>query len=257
MKMTFKKKIVAGTISAGLLSGVGLAFANTDAGGALKSWYSGVFSGAQASVAQEADQYSAEEFGSLDEMFEGMRAGAEFDVEFTRDREIGRASSAIQSARDSHISSLGEAGAEILAGMDLAFNNIYQEGWLQIQAAGDEATRIASADMTTFADETGAAAIEELTLQLDAVKADALTGLEEAIEAAKAAIMAEVENEKTITVNNLKTAIDFKVNEVFDEVAIILDGLVAAQEALIEAKALELENEAKAAMDALLSDMND
>ncbi|WP_339251592.1 hypothetical protein NSQ43_15330 [Sporosarcina sp. FSL W8-0480] len=257
MKMTFKKKIVAGTISAGLLSGVGLAFANTDAGGALKSWYSGVFNGAQASIAQEADLYSDEEFGSLDEMFEGLRAGAEFDVEFTRDREIGRASSAIESARDSHINSLGEAGAEILAGMDLAFNNIYQEGWLQIQAAGAEATQIASADMTTFAEDTGAAAIEELTYQLDAVKSDALAGLEEAIVAAKAAIMEELENETTITVNNLKTAVDFKVNEVYNQVGDILDDLVAAQEALIEAKALELEDEAKAAMDALLSDMND
>ncbi|MDW0116092.1 hypothetical protein QTL97_04030 [Sporosarcina thermotolerans] len=257
MKMTFKKKIVAGTISVGLLSGVGLAFANTDAGGALKSWYSGVFNGAQASVAQEADQYSAEEFGSLDEMFEGLRAGAEFDVDFTKDREIGKASAAIQSARDSHISSLGEAENEILAGMDLAFNNVYQEGWLQIQAAGNEATQIASDDMTAFAGDTGAAAIEELTTQLDAVKAEALTGLEEAIVAAKAAIMAEVESEKTITVANLKTAVDFKVNEVFNQVADILDGLVAEQEALIEAKALELENEAKAAMDALLSDIND
>ncbi|MDN4608073.1 hypothetical protein [Sporosarcina highlanderae] len=257
MKMTFKKKIVAGTISAGLLSGVGLAFANTDAGGALKSWYSGVFTGAEASVAQEADQYSADEFSSLDEMFEGMRVGAEFDVDFTKDRELGRATAAIQNAKNSHISSLGEAQTEILAGMDLAFNNVYQEGWLQIQAAGNEATQIASADMTVFAGDTGAAAVEELTTELNAVKAEALTGLEEAIETAKATIMAEVESEKIITVNNLKTAIDFKVNEVFDRVSVILDELVAAQEALIEAKALELENEAKAAMDALLSGMND
>ncbi|MFC5604788.1 hypothetical protein [Sporosarcina koreensis] len=256
MKMTVKKKIVAGTISVGLLSGVGFAFANTDAGGALKSWYSGVFNEAKASVTQEADQYSAEEFGSLDDMFEGLKAGAEFDIDFTKNREIGSATATIQNAKASHLRSLGAAETEILAGMDLAFNNVYQEGWLQIQAAGNEASRIASADMTAFAGETGAAAIGELTTQLDAVKAEALSGLEEAIAAAKAAIMAEVESEKTITVANLRTAVDFKVNEVFNQVSNILDGLVAAQEALIEAKALELENQAKDEMDALVSGIN-
>lgn len=256
MKMTIKKKIAAGTISVGLLSGLGLAFANTDAGEALKSWYSGVFNSAKAAIEQDVGQYAADQLPDLLDEYNGLKAVAEFDIGFTKDTETGRATDAINNAKNSHLASLSSAQAEIMAGMDLAFNNVYQEGWMRIQQAGDEAVRYATNDLTAFTGEHGAAAIGEMTSELNAVKEQAVSDLEDAIANAKATITAEVDSQTEITTNNLKTAVDFEINDVRNQVTVILDNLVAAQEALIEAKSLELENAAKAALDAVVSGIN-
>lgn len=255
--MTVKKKMAAGAISVGLLSGLGLAFANTDAGEALKTWYGGMFNNAKAAIEQDVGQYAADQLPGLVDEYNGLKDEAAFNIDFTKDHESGRAAGAINEAKAAHLSSLGAAKAEILAGMDLAFHNMYLEGWQRIQDAGDEAIAYATTDLTAFTGQQGAAAMGELTDELNAVRDQAVSDLENAIENAKAEITAELDSQTETTAYNLKNAIDFEITDVRNQVTALLNNLVAAQEALIEAKALELENAAKAALDAVVSGINE
>lgn len=257
LKMTVKKKMAAGAISVGLLSGIGLAFANTDAGGALKTWYSGIFNDASAEVTDSIDQYVMDQREDLLAEYDGMKAGAGQSIDMTRDSEIAGSTTAINNAKQSHLDSLGAAKEQILAGMEQQFDAVHQREYLRIQEAGTRALQAAEADLTSYTGNKGSAAIEEVTTQLNAVKEQAVSDLEQAIANAKSAITVEVENQKTSTVNSLKLHVDQKIEDVFDEIHDIIGDLVAAQEALIEAKAAELEAAAKTALDDVISGINE
>lgn len=257
LKMTVKKKMAAGAISVGLLSGIGLAFANTDAGGALKTWYSGIFNNASAEVTDSIDQYVMDQREDLLAEYDGMKAGAGQSIDMTRDSEIAGSTTAINNAKISHLNSLDAAKVKILAGMDKQFTDLFIHEHGRIQEAGDRALQAAEADLNRYTDNKGSAAIEEVTTQLNAVKEQAVSDLEQAIANAKSEITAQVETEKTSTVNSLKTHVDQKIDNVFDEIHGIILDLVAAQEALIEAKAAELEAEAKTALDDVVSGINE
>lgn len=255
--MTVKKKMAAGAISVGLLSGIGLAFANTDAGGALKTWYSGIFNNASAEVTDSIDQYVMDQRDDLLDDYNGMKAGAGESIDFAKNFEIGESSAAINNAKQSHLDSLGAAKAQILEGMEQQFDAVHQREYLRIQEAGDRALQAARADLTSYTGTKGTAAIEEVTTQLNAVKEQAVADLGQAIANAKSAITAQVETEKASTVNSLKLHVDQKIEDVFDEIHGIIGDLVAAQEALIEAKAAELEAAAITALDDVVSGINE
>ncbi|MDW0113031.1 hypothetical protein QT711_07520 [Sporosarcina saromensis] len=257
MKMTVKKKMAAGAISVGLLSGIGLAFANTDSGGALKTWYSGIFNDASAEVTDSIDQYVMDQREDLLAEYDGMKAGAGQSIDMSRDSEIAGSTTAINNAKQSHLDSLGAAKDQILAGMQQQFDAVYQQEYLRIQEAGDRALRAAETDLTSYTDNKGSAAIEEVTTQLNAVKEQAVTALEQAIANAKSEITTQVETEKTSTVNSLKIHVDHKIDALFNEIHGIILELVAAQEALIEAKAAELEAAAITALDDVVSGINE
>ncbi|MGN7385461.1 hypothetical protein [Sporosarcina sp. SAFN-015] len=257
MGMTVKKKVLAGAISVGLLSGVGMAFANTDAGGALKSWYDGKFGETLLAINSDVSKYAQEQLPGLKNEYNGMKTEAETDINNKRDSEIGAATTAITNAKASRIASVESTKDELIDGAGLAFYNEFLKGYFEIQEAGDAALAYATTDLTAFTGEKGQAAIEQVTNDLTAAKDAAVTELEEAIRIAKEELTAELATQQEINTRNLKNRIDWKIDEVRGQVEGILADLVATQEGLIATKAAELEAEAIAALDEVVSSINE
>jgi hypothetical protein len=257
MGITVKKKVLAGAISVGLLSGVGMAFANTDAGGALKSWYDGKFNATVEAINSDVSEYAEGLMPGLQDEYNGMKTGAETKINSKRDSEIGAASTEISKAKASRIASVERTKEEIIDGAGLAFYNEFLKGYNEIQKAGNAALASATTDLTAFTGEKGQAAIEQVTNDLTVAKDAAVTELEEAIRIAKEELTAELATQQEINTRNLKNQVNWKIDDVRKQIKGILAGLVTTQEGLIVAKAAELESEAIAALDEVVSSINE
>ncbi|MCM3744059.1 hypothetical protein M3193_07875 [Sporosarcina luteola] len=253
MKMTpLKKKIMAGTISVGLLSGVGMAFANKDVGGALKSWYDGVFDGAVGSMESQLGGYAAGKLPGLQNEYNGMKTDAEGSINSTRNYEINRASTAINTASQGYIGAVNTAKGQIMAGMGQDFHKIYTDAITELNRLGGVAQEYAKNDLEAFTGNKGQLALDKVQTDLDAAKTRAVSALDTAISNAKAAITTEINTQADTEVKTLKADIDKKIEELRGQITQIKNDLVEEQAELIRDKADELEQDAKEALDALV-----
>jgi hypothetical protein len=114
----------------------------------------------------------------------------------------------------------------------------------------------ATNDLGIYTAELGNEAIGQMTNDITAVKDNAVADLENAIRQAQETLGAELETQEEITTRNLMNQVNWAVDDLRKNVVEVLDGLVTEQEAVIIAKAKELENEAKAALDEVVSGIN-
>jgi len=249
MKKSIKTKVLTGVVSVGLLSGVGFAVANTDAGAQLQNWYNGKFNAAGASMEQPLRDYAESKGDQIVADGLAMMNGATEDINGTKDTSIGTASNNISAAAQAHIDNLNASEAQISAGIEDQFDWIkgIAEGMLNDLAEQGQtvADRVLSGHATT----QGNTALGEVQSQLDTAKVEALNELNAEIASAKTELESQLNAEKALTEQELKAAIDAKIAEVKSTLQDKLDGYVATQQGLIEAKALELENAAKAELD--------
>lgn len=252
---TVKGKILAGTMATGLVVGGGVAFANTDAGAALQDWYDAQFNQSVDSAKADVTAYGKSKVPGLASEYNGLKVGATGEINATRDSEIGNAVTEINAAKDSHIDAVESTKEEIVDNMGLQFNNVFQEAWLKMNQLAEQGVAYAENDLTSYTGTKGEAAVAQVTEDLNAAKVSAVTELEEAIEKAKDELTAELNKNEEIITRNMKNQIDWKIEDVRDEVNVLLDELVTKQQSIIAAKAQELENEAKSALDNVVSGM--
>lgn len=249
-----KKKLIAGAVAIGILSGAGFAFANSDAGGSLKSWYDGVFNDTKASVHADSLNNAEEAFEQWGSENEGLKEKAAVAINTTKDQQINRVGSEITTAKEAHIQSLEAQKAALMENMNYQFySEVFLEGYLAINRLGDEALLAAGADYASYTASAGDVAVNEVTQQLNAAKENAVVELQEAIDNAKRELLAELDRETEISTRNLNSQITWKVDDLRKAIKNITAGLLEEQQAIIIAKAQELEDEAKASLDAVVS----
>ncbi|WP_404458090.1 hypothetical protein [Oceanobacillus kapialis] len=253
---TVKGKIAVGVVAVGVISGTGAALANTDAGAQLKNWYEGLFNETAEVIEADVTAYGEGKLPELAEEYNGLKSDASADIDGTRASETESAEAAIAEVKNSHIESLDGAKTEILDGMGVKFYDLFLEGYFEIERLGEEGVNYATNDLTAFTGTEGEAALTKVTEDLTAAKESAVSELEEAIRQAREEITAEVENQKEITTRNLQNQINFKINDVREVVEELLEELVAEQQEIITAAAQTLEDEAKAALDDVVSSMS-
>lgn len=253
---TVKSKIVVGVIVVGLVSGVGAAFANTDAGQVLKDWYNRIFNQAVDNVEAEVTAYTEGQLENAQQEYEGLKNEATNQIDQTKDREIANAASGILKAKERHLQSLDGAKREIIENMLKQFYDVFVEGWLEINRLGEEAYNYANNDLRALTNEKGEEAVNQVTEQLTAAKEQALDELEAAIEEAKREIEENVNYFEAVTVNNLKREVNNKIDELRERITALKDQLVAEQETIIAQVADQLEADALASLDELVSGIN-
>ncbi|SET08800.1 hypothetical protein SAMN05216389_105118 [Oceanobacillus limi] len=255
---TVKGKIIAGAVTVGVVSSVGFAFANTDAGEQLQQWYDAAFGNTVDSIEDEVTEYGEGLMPELEDEYNGMKEDATADINATRDSEITSAEDAIDAAKASHLESLGSTKEEILSGMGQQFyQDVFLPGYFEITALANEAEEFATNDLTDYTGAKGEEAVENVTDALNTARDGAVQELEDAIEAAKGAIESELANQEEITARNLKNQVDFAVRDVREAVNNLLDELVEEQQSIIADAAAELENEAIDALDEVVAGLGE
>ncbi len=76
MLKSVKGKVLTGVVTVGLLTGVGTAFANVDAGAKLGSWYNTQFGHSTQAITSAAVGHIASKTGALQNEYNGIKNGA-------------------------------------------------------------------------------------------------------------------------------------------------------------------------------------
>jgi len=252
MLKTIKGKVIAGTVSVALLSSAGVAFANSDAGTNLKNWYDGQFGQSTSNVVSDVEDHVAGEINGWANEYVGLRTAAGTSIGNDRDAAKELASTNIDTRTQEHINSINATQTEIERYMTGQFRALYSEANGLINLAGDTATRYANRDLTAFTGSEGEAARVSLTTDLGAKQTEAVAELEAAIAEAKGELQTQLDTKEELTTQAIIDAIDAKIVELRGTITAKRDALVAAQKLLIDAKALELENAAKDALQAVV-----
>lgn len=256
--MSLKKKLVAGTMAIGLVSGVGLTFASASEGSPLRQWYNGIFGNTQQAVLADNEANLTAAFENWAASTEQLKAGAGLKINDTMAAELTRAGSEIMSVKEAHLASLDAEKLELLNTMNYqVYQHIFLEGYFAIQNQGDAALGSVREGFRDYTSATGQAAINEMTQELTSAKDSAVSELEGAIEQAKAELSAQLAMEEQVSRYNLERQITFKLSDLREALTTIINGLVREQQNIITAKALELELDAKASLDEVMESIND
>lgn len=252
-----KLKVVVGVVAGGIiLSGVGFVFANTDAGIALKQWYDRMFQQTVGNIEEDVQAYGDSKTSDLLDEYERLKNDASLDIDLSRETATGQSLEEIVNAKLNHLNSLDQSKQEILAEIGLQFYNVFLDGTFQIQRKAEEGLDYARNDLTTYTNKLGEQAVNQLTVDLTMAKDEAVADLEGAIRQAQDELAAALEEQEEITTRNLKNQVDWAIEDLRKNVAGLLDQLVKDQQDIIVATAQQLEDDAKAALDDVVSGIN-
>ncbi|MGF7013031.1 hypothetical protein [Ornithinibacillus bavariensis] len=251
-----KMKLAAGVIAVGVITGSGIAFANTDAGTKLREWYQAMFGETVSSIEEQVNAYGESKIPGLEQEYERLKSEAQIDIDLSRELATGQSLEEIINAKLSHLDSLSEEERAILEGIGQEFYNVFLDGYFEIIRLKDEGIQFATNDLTNYTGQLGQAAINEMTADINTARDRAVQELEDAIRQAQERLAMELNNQEEITVRNLKNQIDWRIQELREDVTALLDTLVEEQQAIIVAKAQELEDNAKAALDEVVNNIN-
>src|SRR5699024_7110080 len=86
---SLKGKVAAGVLVVGVVSGSGLAFANTDAGENLRAWYDDMFGQSVQTIEDDTSAYIDDQMPDLYDEYEALKDEAGIDIDLTRENETG------------------------------------------------------------------------------------------------------------------------------------------------------------------------
>src|SRR5699024_632277 len=235
----------------------GFAFANTNAGEALKNWYDGMFDQAVEESLDEVEEYGEGQVSGLEEDLQDAMDDAQASIFNTRDAETESSLSEIERAKQAHLESLIEEKGEILGYMEQEIFEVYMDNWLEIQALAAEGAAYAGEELTLHTGEKGEEALQHVTDELTLASDNAVQDLEDAIEQAKQEIEAELDSNQEFLTNNLKKEIDFSVEALQTTITTVKEELVLEQQEILVVHAAELEEDAKNSLDEVVNGMNE
>lgn len=255
-KKSMKNKVIAGIIAVGLISSSGFAFANTNAGEALKNWYDNLFNRAVAESEDDVEDYGEGLISEFNEDLDGLKDETAASILDKRDNETESSLSEIEKAKQAYLEELIEEHGEIKGYMEQQFFEVYMDNWLEIQTMSGELTANAGAELETLAGETGEESVQHVTTELTSAKDDAVQELEDEIEKAKKELAEGIDFHSDNLTDNLTKEIDFSIQTVKEVVDDLKVELIEEQQTIIAATAEELEQDAKDSLDDVVSDMN-
>lgn len=242
---SLKGKIATGVVAVGLLSGVGMVFADTDAGTALQNWYNGQFGTATQKVTNDTGVHAAGVLRDGVNKYNGFVTAATNSINGTKDTAIQTASGEITNAEAIHAAALDRQKQFILANIDSQFAAIWNKAQTDIDSAGVEALKYANRDLKTKTDKLGSDALDQVNTDVTAAKEKAKADLVQAIQDAKDAITLKLNTDRDATIQSINDYMDAKETAILDLIEKEKDRLVGIQKDLINAKATEIENAAK------------
>ncbi|WP_042462230.1 hypothetical protein [Neobacillus dielmonensis] len=251
---SIKAKVLTGVIAVGLVSGVGAAFADTDAGAVLKTWYDGKFSQSSASVQEGATNYGNASLEAFTNETNGLKTEATNSINATKTNETKTAKNEIAAEKNKHLKALNDKKTEILGYMDDQFDAISLSAQNTFNSTADQAYTNAYDNLKSHTESKGWDAYVDMNSQLASAEFDAIRSLEDAIYYAKADLQKQLDSESAATTQEIKDAIDSKIQELRTLISQKKDELVAAQQKYISDEARQRVENAKANLEATVID---
>jgi hypothetical protein len=252
MFKSVKGKVVAGVVSVGLLSGVGAAFANTDAGTQLQNWYNSQFSKASTGVKAAATLHGAGQVSGLTREYNTLKTGTGTAINDEKGLKTGEANTEIQAAAQSRIVNVNQQTDIIKGNMDQQFTDLFNDAQATINKAGDFAYAWAQKDLGKYTSDKGAKALADMDTELTATKKKAVDDLTAAITNAKNDLNAQLRSKSAATTVQINHAIDAKIAELRGLIQQKASDLVEAQKALIEKKSADYVKAAEGELDTVV-----
>lgn len=253
MLKTIKGKVIAGTVTLALVAGAGSAFASSNAGAKLQNWYAGQFGLATSNIVNDVEDNVRGKFNGWASEYEGLKTGAQNSIETDGTNATTTASGNIDTKTQEHIDAINAKQTEIEGYMNGQFAALASAANELINQAGRGALAAANSDLTSYTGTEGDLARSSLTSALEKDTDDAVAELEQAIAEAKSELQTQLDSKETRTTQAIIDKIDAKIAELRIAITQKRDALVVAQKALIDAKALEMENAAKDALQAVVN----
>ncbi|EKN64745.1 hypothetical protein BABA_22693 [Neobacillus bataviensis LMG 21833] len=251
---SMKTKIVTGVVAVGLLSGVGAAFAKTDAGEILQGWYDGQFGKSTSSLESETAKYGTDQQTAWSGEYNNLKTDATNSINGTKTSETNKAKGEINGAKKGHLDVLKAKKAEISGYMDDQFDAISVAAQNGIKSAGDKTLTDAYDDLQKHTESKGWDAYVDMNSQLASAEFDAIRDLEDAIYFAKKDLQDQLNAETSATTTEIKEAIDAKIAELRTLITAKKNELLTAQQEFISKEAQDRVTKAKADLDATVFD---
>ncbi|MBU0905136.1 MAG: hypothetical protein KKF57_08055 [Firmicutes bacterium] len=248
MLKTVKGKVIAGTVTAVLVSGAGVAFGASNAGDKLEAWYDGQFGQASSNIERDVAANVNSRINGLATEYNGLKSAAGTSISTDGTSAYTTASGNIDTKTQEHINSIAAQQLQIEGYMDDQFARLSSFADGLINQAGNTALGYANRDLTSYTGTKGEAARASLTTELGTDTSEAVGELQQAISDAKGDLQDQLDSLEAATTEDIIAAIDAKIEDLRTIITQKRDDLVAAQKLLIDAKALELENAAKDAL---------
>lgn len=256
MMKTIKGKVITGAAVFAVLTGGAAAFASTDAGANLKSWYDGQFNKSATNVVENSVDYASDQVPGLAKEYNGLKKDATRSINNTKNSEIDDANSEINDTKDQYIAALNGSKEEINKYLKSQFDGIVQNAHTTIGVVGGQAYDYAETELSGLTLKNGNSALADLEAKLKKSNEDAVAELELAIANAKSELQAELDSQEGASTQRIKDAIDAKIWELRGKITERKDVLVSEQQTLIVEKSQKLEDDAKAALDTVVSNIN-
>ena len=248
MLKTVKGKVIAGTVTAVLVSGAGVAFGASNAGAKLEAWYDGKFDVASENIERDVAANVQGRINGLVTEYNGVKSAAGTSISGDGTSAYNTASGNIDTETQEHINAIAAQQLEIEGYMDDQFTALSSFADGLINQAGTAALGYANRDLTSYTGTKGEAARASLTTELGTDTSEAVAELQQAISDAKGDLQGQLNTLEASTTTDIIAAIDAKIIELRGKITDKRDALVAAQKVLIDNKALELETAAKQAL---------
>jgi len=252
MLKTMKSKVVAVAAAFVLVSGASVAFGASDAGAKLKEWYDAQFGQATVNMEADATAYIDGQKDGLEAEFETLKDNSAKKINDTAVMKTRVASSGIAKDLKGHLGAIGTEKDKIERLMNNQFDRFKDEAETEIFNAGTALSVKASNEMEIYTVEVGNEALESVETDIKNVTNAALDQLGQAIEDAKSDLQSQLDALESATSEDIIGLIDTRIGEVRIWVTMMTNFAVQEQEELITAKATELENAAKQAMQDLV-----
>lgn len=257
MKKIFKKKIVAVVLAISLIGSLGTVFAATDAGTQLRTWYNAQKAATFSSTTAEVVNYTLGKQAEEEAKVAQMNTDATDSLTSATDLEEGSTGRAINTARDSHISSLNAEKDLIIGGMGADFTSFIntQKGNIDLIASTllNRGKGVIDAGIAVNVNEYINPAINNMNRS----KTDAKTALSAAITAAKNSISSELDINETAAISALELYVDTKILEIEGALLTYKDGLVAQKIAYVQGEGARIEGEALSDLQLLVDAIDD
>ncbi|WP_144510798.1 hypothetical protein [Bacillus sp. FJAT-22090] len=245
MKKTVKRKVIAGTVVVGLLSGTGVAFGATDAGAGLKSWYDSQFRKASIEVATTTGKHSVEKFLEFGKETQNLKEDATTDINTTRDFATTTATDSINVEKDKYINSVKTKKEEIENNIENEFRKIEDKANSALKTTSKVAYGLAEYDLNKHTSAEGKEALKFLNNEIDKATNNALSELEKEINDTKAHLKTLLDKKSGATIESINKTVDDEITRILGLITTKTEQLVAAHQDAINKKAGELEAASK------------
>ncbi|AYC29905.1 hypothetical protein [Paenisporosarcina cavernae] len=252
MLKTLKSKVIAGTVTVGMLSGVGVAFGASDAGDNLQTWFNNQFGIASDSIEDQSVAYVQGQVGALASEYNGLKTGAGASIQTAGVNATTTTNTNVSNKAGEYIQDVNDMKAHIDTYLAGEFDSLSNFAQGIINQAGTQALNYATTDLGTYTTAQGQTATTNMTTNINASTASTKADLQAAITAAKNDLQAQIDAETALTVQEIKDMIDAKIVQLRAQVTAVRDNYVTQQQAAITAAAQQLEASAIAELEAVV-----